>query len=371
MEAYSLFRKIQEDIAQIDFDKFIVQSEANGHSAQATINKIVEGNIKDKDPELRARILAEFNGLGPLESLLADDGISEILFNDHSEVWIERNGKLERGLDSFFSESSFRNCVERILKELKKSIHAEQPFLESEFREFRLTLLSPEITKKSFALSIRKPAAKPWTLEKLVEQSWSDKAGIEILLKLFNDHENFLVVGNTGSGKTSFMNAILQKCAPNERVVTLEDTSELRMPNCASLKLLTRSGGQGHLPEITYTHLLQRALRLRPDRIVVGEIRGAEAKDFLMAMATGHRGSFGTIHADHPQQALIRLEMLISMGAPQWNLLAIRRLISMSLKNLIVLERKGSGERILKGVYRIQSLEENGFTLDTLYSSQN
>jgi pilus assembly protein CpaF len=160
------------------------------------------------------------------------------------------------------------------------------------------------------------------------------------------------------------LNSLLDLLPENERVVVIEDSSEIALSNKASMKLLTREDPHGILPAIDQTQLVKRSLRLRPDRIVMGEVRGSEAKDFLMAMATGHSGSFGTLHAQDANQALIRLEMLIQMGAPQWSLTAIRRLIQLSLDYIIITGRATTGERQLKGVYRLCSLEDQGFLVE-------
>ncbi|RYZ78974.1 MAG: CpaF family protein, partial [Proteobacteria bacterium] len=163
---------------------------------------------------------------------------------------------------------------------------------------------------------------------------------------------------------TSLINALLQTIPSNERAVVIEDTPEIELPNTSSMKLITREDPQGILKSIDQGQLLKHSLRLRPDRIVMGEIRGGEAKDLLMALATGHGGSFGTLHASDARQALIRLEMLIQMGAPQWNLPAVRRLIHLSLDYILVVEKNAEGKRQFQGIYKICSLEENGFLIE-------
>ena len=172
-------------------------------------------------------------------------------------------------------------------------------------------------------------------------------------------------MGGTSSGKTSFLQSLLQEFSKNERAVIIEDTQELNLPNSACCSLLTRQDPSGCVRDITMDDLLKRALRLRPDRLVIGEIRGPEAKSLLMALATGHDGSFGSMHARTASEALLRLEMLIQMGAPQWNLKSIRHLIAMTLQNIFVVE-KLNGKRQLQGIYQISSLEENGIILQKL-----
>ena len=183
---------------------------------------------------------------------------------------------------------------------------------------------------------------------------------------LVEQKRNFLVVGTTGTGKTSILNACLKSLGSNERTVIIEDSRELTLSNSASLRLLTRDDPQKILPPIDQGDLVRHALRLRPDRLVIGEIRGPEAKDLLMALSTGHSGSFSTLHAATAAQALIRLEMLIQLGAPHWNLQAIRRLIFMSLQAIAVVGRGQNGARQLQGIFILSSLEETGFLLERL-----
>ena len=186
------------------------------------------------------------------------------------------------------------------------------------------------------------------------------------LKKIIQLQKNFLVIGSTGEGKTTVVNALLSETDSYERSLIIEDTQEIQLPNSLSIRLLTRDETQNGLCSVDQGQLVKRALRLRPDRLVMGEIRGNEAKDFIMALSTGHRGSFGTLHAKDPQQALLRLEMLIQMGAPHWKLSAIRRLLSLSLDLIIATKKDSSGQRKLEGIYRINSLEENGFLIERL-----
>ena len=232
----------------------------------------------------------------------------------------------------------------------------------------RLSMIGAQLTGKQAIVSIRKHPESPWNLQKLVSAKWCSNQQMNQLQSIINSGSNFLVIGETGSGKTSVINALLQEISKCERAVVIEDSSEVYLPNEASIKLLTRDSAEGQVCAIDQQVLLKRALRLRPDRLVMGEIRGEESKDFLMLLATGHKGCFATLHAKNPNEALIRLEMLIQLGAPQWNLQAIRRLIFLSLQFIIVVEKSISGKRQLKGIYRLSSLEDSGITLDSTES---
>ncbi len=367
MEALSTFQKIQAELDHADFNDLVLLNESQGHSAEAKVSQIIDRHIASLDEATKVRLRNEYYDCGPLNELLSNESLTEIIVNAPDKIWFEKGGELFCHEDSFFSEATYRNTIERILKETNKSLTQDHPSLDSQFRGFRLCLLGPEIAGGHYALALRRHPLNPWTLEKLATGGWATEAETQILLGVLNDRQNLLIIGGTGSGKTSLMNALLQKCPTNQRIVIIEDSAELHAPNGASLKLLTREDPNKTMMEVDQSYLVKKSLRLRPDRIVMGEIRGSEAKDFLMALATGHEGSFGTLHASHPGQALIRLEMLIQMGAPQWGLTAIRRLISMSLHYIISVQRNSEGRRQLKGIYRLASLEDTGFTLETIF----
>lgn len=315
--------------------------------------------------EQNQRLRAEMHGFGPLENLIADESITEIMINGRANIWFEREGKNHRHSDMFFSELSFKNFIHRLCEQAGVQVNLNQPSADGAWRDFRLHITMAPLALNGATICLRRHPKNPWTLEKLLEIGWANPQDVERLKKLSSEGANLLIVGGTGSGKTSLLNAILQTLPENERVVSIEDSDELQMPNDISLKLLTRFDANGCLKNFDQNDLLKQALRMKPDRLVIGEIRGGEAKDLLLALSTGHRGSLGTLHADSAQQALWRLEMLVQMGAPQWNLNSIRQLILLSLQAIVVVSRK-NGERRLEGIHRITSLEGNGFLLERI-----
>jgi pilus assembly protein CpaF len=319
------------------------------------------------DPFLQNRIRQEFLSWGPVESLIEESTVTEIMINEYDQIWVEKKGVVYPHSDHFATGLSFQNFLNRLLSEVKKVINVENPLVEGVFKQFRVQIIGSELTTKGPKICLRRQALNPWTLESLYEEGWCDLQALNVLEGLIHKKKNFIVVGSTGSGKTSVLGALSQKLNLNERVVYIEDTSELKLSNPVSLKLLTRYDSSGLCRNFSQSDLLKSALRLRPDRIVMGEIRGEEAKDFLMALSTGHEGSFGSLHAQSPSQALLRLEMLVQLGAPFWSLSAIRRLLQISLHFIIVVGRENLGKRVLQGIYKIGSLEENGFTIETCY----
>ena len=360
-----IYKNLQEQIEHLPLTDYSYVA-LDEKSRQEKMRNLIASKISFLPSEEQDRLTQEFFDLGPLSHLIANEDITEIIVNGPQSIWFEQKGLLHRHRDSFFSSLSFKNCIDLICLESQKQATLAQPCLDAHFREFRLSLVNDELTKTQTHFCLRRHPKNPWSFERLQKAGWCSSSQALTIQKLLNQRKNLLIVGGTGSGKTSVLNSCLQALPMNERLIVIEDTLEIALPNSASMRLLTREDPQGTLPEVDQSLLVKRALRLRPDRIVMGEIRGPESKDFLMALSSGHQGSLATLHADSPNQALLRLEMLIQMGAPQWSLLAIRRLIQMSLDYIVVTQRTPEGARRLSGIYRLSSLEESGFLTEAL-----
>ena len=328
------------------------------------IANLIRQRVKGLPEKESLRIIGEFEGMGPLAEPMADPQITEILVNGPDQIFIEKNGCLELYPDRFASRLSYLNFCYRLMEEARVIMTNEVPVAQGQLRNFRLHMIGAEITQSFVHICLRRHPENPWTFHKLGEANWGTEEQRRALEKIVKSQMNFLVVGSTGSGKTSVLNACLQSLGKSERCVLIEDTLELKIPNAASMRLLTREDPNGILRKIDQSDLVKNSLRLRPDRLVMGEVRGEEAKDFLMALSTGHAGSFGSLHAASAAQALIRLEMLIQLGAPHWSLNAVRRLIQMSLQAIVVIGRKNDGQRFLEGIYRLTSLEDSGVLLE-------
>jgi len=355
----NIFKK-QSEFSRLDFD-----DHGSRNTQEAELQSLIEAETKNDQPEVRSRIHEELNGLGPITQLLNDDQVTEILINSYQNVFYEKSGQLFELKDQFFSEASYTAFLDRLSQRCHTYMNREKPFTETQLGNLRITTIFSEIARGSHLLSIRKQPETRWTFEQFLQRDWCSDTQMQMIQEIVASKRNFLVVGGTGSGKTSFLQAILQSLPELERSVMIEDTQELHPPNLASVSLLTRQDPGRSVGDVTMDDLLKRALRLRPDRLVVGEIRGPEAKSLLMALATGHDGSFGSLHARTASEALLRLEMLIQMGAPQWTLQSIRQLMAMTIQNIFVLEKK-DGIRKLQGIYQVTSLEENGLTLHQL-----
>jgi pilus assembly protein CpaF len=336
--------------------------ENNTLQKEQKLQQIISEKTNALSELCKKRVRSEIEKLGPLEGLLADPTITEILVNSPESIFVERYGRLEKHSDRFFDESTYNQCIERISQLCHSYMNKEKPFIETQIGKFRYTLIFSDLSRGHHLLSIRKQPEQLWTLEKLYQSNWCSESQYRLLQKLISEQKNFLMIGGTSSGKTSALQAMINEMPQNERLVIIEDTQELHLCNPMSVSLLTRTDGINKNNDVTMNDLLKRALRLRPDRLVVGEIRGAEAMNLLMALATGHAGSFGSMHARTASEALLRLEMLIQMGAPQWSLQSIRRLIGMTVEYILVVEKK-NGQRSLEGIYKITSVEETGITM--------
>ncbi len=315
-------------------------------------------SLADQD---KLRILNELEKLGPIENLIHDDQITEILVNQFNQVIYEKHGQLIVAKDFFFSQQTYNDCIERLCQLCGSYINREKPFIETQIGQLRITIIYGDLARGQHLLSIRKQSKNIITLNQLLEKNWCSSLDAEILRKIVLQKDNFLVVGGTSSGKTTVLQALMGEIDPLCRNVIIEDTQELRVANELSASLLTRTDYIHRQYSVTMTDLLKRALRLRPDRLIVGEIRGGEATDLLMALSTGHAGSFGSLHAKNHFEALLRLEMLVQMGAPQWTHESIRNLIGLTIKYIVVLKKENT-HRCLDGIYKLVSVEKNGIT---------
>ncbi len=359
----SAFEKIYSDLQVAPYIDLAEMTQCHQRE-RSEVSDWIESRVLSAPSEVQDRLREEFFGNGPLVPLLKDETITEILVNGKDSIWYERNGRLLEFRDHFCSQLTYENFFRRLCHESGMQITLDLPFADGHWKGYRLHLLGAPIVKNGPVLCFRNHPKTSWNFGLLSQCGWSTEEGIEALIKMIEDRENFIIVGPTGSGKTSVLNACLGEIPPNERVVIIEDVEEIASPNSASTKLLTRTDPQRVLREVDQSELVRQTLRMRPERIVMSEIRGAEAKDLLMALATGHSGSIGTLHGESARQALIRLEMMIQMGAPQWSLTAIRTLIWMSLQSVIVVNKDENGKRYLEGIYRITSLDDCGFLIE-------
>ncbi|MCB9072001.1 MAG: CpaF family protein [Bdellovibrionaceae bacterium] len=334
-----------------------------GNTQKMDQTAIIKEQTQDLSSSLQQRVHHEFFQAGPLEPLLTDELITEIIVNSPESIWFEKSGQFYKHSDFFLSRITYNNFIHLLADQAGVQTNYKFPFANGEWRGFRVHLASPP-SAAEHTLTLRRLRPSALHLSELYAKSWCNSQQLEQIKKLVQTRQNILVVGTTGSGKTTLLNSLVQEALP-DRCVFIEDTPELVQSHDLSVRLLTRADASGALPPIEQSDLVKQSLRMRPDRLIVGEIRGAEAKDLLLALSTGHRGSMASLHADNANEALLRLEMLVLMGAPQWDLLTIRRLIQYSI-HAIIITRKDNDSWKLDGLYRIASLESFGFIVSEL-----
>lgn len=350
---------IQKILHQLPQESLDLARLAHQPKLKERVEKIVEVH------PLRQRILDELFGSGPLEKLLSDEEITEIIVNGHDSIWFEKHGEFRPLADHFLSPFTLSQFISRICSEAKMKLDLSQPFADGSWKGLRVHLAQAPLSEQSFTVCLRRHPKSSWRLFEFLENGFCTRDEADVLKSLIETRANFLVVGPTGSGKTSLLSALLNELPDNERLVVIEDTPEIKLPNKFSTRLVTRLDDHGVLKNFNQSDLVKQSLRMRPSRLVVGEVRGPEAKDLLLALSTGHSGSLGSLHASCARQALLRLEMLVQMGAPLWSLDTVRNLILLSLQFIVVVEMKNRRRR-LEGVYKLSALEKFGFLLEKI-----
>jgi pilus assembly protein CpaF len=314
------------------------------------VREVVEKDAAILEPATRARlcelILREAVGLGPLEELLADPAVEEVMVNGHDRVYVERGGRIERADVRFPSEQSLRDAIERILTPLGRRVDELSPMVDARLEDgSRVHVVIPPLAVDGPSLSIRRfSAVRPGPRE-LVELGTLTSELHDELAAAVSARRSILVSGGTGSGKTTLLNALSAFIEETERVVTIEDAAELRLRQPHVVRLESRPANVEGRGQVTIRDLLRGALRMRPDRIVIGEVRGGEALDLLMALNTGHEGALSTVHANSPEDALRRVETLALMAGVGLPHEAIREQLGRGLDLVIHLARLSDGSR--------------------------
>jgi pilus assembly protein CpaF len=335
----------------------LLRSEAS-RLLQAIVNDDTQLPADVDREQLLRQVLDEAVGLGPLSPLLEDAGISEIMVNRHDQIYVERDGRLTQYAGTFSSEQAVLGVIERIVAPLGRRIDESSPMVDARLADgSRVNAVLAPIALKGACLTIRKFPRHSLVMEDLVRMGSLDEAMAVFLARCVHERVNIVVSGGTGSGKTTLLNILSNAIPGAERVVTIEDAAELRLRHAHVVGLEARPANVEGRGRIEIRDLVRNALRMRPDRIVVGECRGAEAFDMLAAMNTGHEGSLTTLHANTPRDALARLETMILMAGMDLPLGAVREHIASSIHLIIQQSRLSNGQRAVTAIVEVTGME--------------
>ena len=324
-------------------------------------------NLREQK-ELVKVLMNDMLGLGPLEPLLEDESITDILVNGYNQVYIEQNGKLVLTDVCFKDERHLMNIATRIVTAIGRRVDESSPICDARLADgSRVNVIIPPLAIDGASISIRKFAKQKITLDKMIEQNNVSQRMGTILKIAGASRLNILISGGTGSGKTTLLNAISRTIDHGERIVTIEDAAELQLQQPHVVRLETRPNNLEGEGEVSMRDLVKNALRMRPDRIIVGEIRGSEAVDMLQAMNTGHDGSLGTVHANSPREAMTRIENMVGMAGINLPSKAVRTQISDALDMIIQVSRMRDGYRRIVSITEVVGMEGDVITTQELY----
>ncbi|HZT51863.1 MAG TPA: CpaF family protein, partial [Stellaceae bacterium] len=335
---------------------------------------LIEQKIQLNQMEQRQLVtvlLDDMLGLGPLESLLTDDSVTDIMVNGPKQVFVERKGKLELTDLVFRDNAHVMSIATRIVTQVGRRIDESTPLVDARLQDgSRVNIIAPPLAIDGTSISIRKFSKKGITLDIMARQQNVSPAMATVLKIASRSRLNILISGGTGSGKTTLLNAMSQMIDPGERIVTIEDAAELQLQQPHVVRLETRPPNLEGKGEITMRDLVKNALRMRPDRIILGEIRSAEALDMLQAMNTGHDGSLCTIHANRPREALTRLENMVSMAGFSLPARAARMQIAAAVNLIVQVSRMRDGVRRVTSITELVGMEGDVITTQDLFTYQ-
>jgi pilus assembly protein CpaF len=334
-------------------------------------NILAEERIVLSRPERRRlfeQIVAEILGLGPIEPLLADESITEIMVNGSKQIYIERGGKLFREPASFESDDHLMRIIDRIVAPLGRRIDESSPYVDARLPDgSRVNAIIPPISLVGPVLTIRKFSRDPITVQQMIDFGTLTSESVEFLKACVIGKINIVISGGTGSGKTTLLNVLSQFIPGNERIVTIENAAELQLRQEHVVTLESRPPNIEGRGEVTIQNLVVNSLRMRPDRIIVGEIRDKEALDMLQAMNTGHEGSMTTAHSNSPRDTLSRIETMTLMAGMELPVVAIREQVSSALELVVHLERLRDGTRKVTHISEIQGMEGDVITMTDIF----
>lgn len=367
-----LFRKLRQQL----LDKLDVYRELSDEEILEAIDDLIVNtlhdsgvNLKEK-VQLRQELFYSVRKLDVLQELIEDEGITEIMVNGPDSIFVERNGRLLKWHKSFTDKEKLEDVIQQIVGKCNRVVNESSPIVDARFQNSRVNAVVYPVALNGPILTIRRFPDKPITMDKLIDLGSITQECAGFLEKLVKARYSIVIGGGTGSGKTTFLGALSNYIPKDERIITIEDNAELKIQGIANLVRLEAKAANGNgSPAITIRDLIRSALRMRPDRIIVGEVRGQEAVDMLQALNTGHEGSLGTAHANSTRDMLARLEVMVLMGM-DLPLEAIRRQIASGVDILIHLGRMRDKSRKVLEISEVCGFYQGEIKLQVLYQWQ-
>lgn len=360
-------------INRMDLTKLSALSQEQIH---AEVSRLAESVLAQEGAPLSAAererlvndVQHELFGLGPLEPLLADPTISDILVNRHDTIYIERRGRIETTNVTFKDDEHLMRVIERIVSSVGRRIDESSPMVDARLQDgSRVNAIIPPLSIDGPVLSIRRFGSDPLKMTALIEKQALTRDIADMLQMVVNARLNVLISGGTGAGKTTLLNALSAFIPEHERIVTIEDSAELQLQQPHVVRLETRPPNIEGKGEVTQRDLVRNSLRMRPDRIVIGEVRGGEAIDMLQAMNTGHDGSLTTVHANTPRDAVARLETMIQMTGMRLSDRAMRQQIASAINLVVQAARLSDGSRRVTSISEITGMEGDTITMQEIF----
>ncbi len=366
--------KVNEKLLEI-IDLSLIETigeERARREIQDTVNRILVEESAPLSLKQRQAVVQQVEddvmGLGPLEPLLADKTVSDILVNGHDIIYVERRGKLERTKLRFTDNAHLMNIIDRIVSAVGRRVDESSPMVDARLKDgSRVNAIIPPLALDGAALSIRRFAVDRLTIDNLIQLGTATPELAQVLAAVVKGRLNVLVSGGTGAGKTTLLNILSGFIPHDERIITIEDSAELQLQQPHVVRLETRPANIEGKGEITARDLVKNGLRMRPERVIVGEVRGGEALDMLQAMNTGHDGSLTTIHANTPRDALGRVENLVSMTGINFPIKALRTQIASAINVVVQVARLEDGKRRITSVQEINGMEGEVVTMSEIF----
>jgi pilus assembly protein CpaF len=365
----ALVSELGPQLYNVDLDATALRERVDGDIRKRLVEET--GIARDDRERLAMEISDDILGHGPLEPLLADETVTEIMVNGPFDVWVEREGRLYETQVRFQDESHLRRIINRTVAAVGRRIDESSPMVDARLPDgSRVNAVLPPLSLIGPLMTIRKFSRKRFGLDELIRVGTLTAETVDFLERCVRSELNILISGGTGSGKTTLLNALSAAIPDEDRIVTIEDAAELQLQQRHVLRLEARPKNVEGKGEISIRNLVRNSLRMRPDRIIVGEVRDAEALDMLQAMNTGHDGSLSTVHANTTRDALSRVETMVLMAGYDLPLRAIRQQVASALDLIVHLERLQDGSRRVTAITEVQRMESDMITLQDIFQFQ-